>query len=303
MTLEEFGSACDAYCKQKHDQSKCLNCGHLIYATKIVQHETVCSLSTLFREAFSGEKYTSGLAKMHLLRMPLAYMRVGESMSGTSRFLVTKAVPGANYQNIKDIFCKSISDVNLSSSTITEQEIKGLLKLAESDREQECIRVAFHKALGLSQSGSRKHFGFEEMTKRSAQVDDCVKESLEIRQACDDLVEIQLQALSASATNSNSDEDQDVDEVPDSSTRVVISDIEQLALVAILKKSKCNWFDFHERVKDYSVVTADEPLEFDAHLKVFYGNLSSFLSPTEMKQVDLSRKPFEVDNNFYGNSK
>ena len=60
-----------------------------------------------------------------------------------------------------------------------------------------------------------------------------------------------------------------MDEVPASSTRVVVSDDEQLSLVAVLKKSKCNWFEFCERIKDQSIVTLSDPLEL-AHEHDFY---------------------------------
>ena len=158
---------------------------------------------------------------MEPLLDPPLLRTVGESLLGvTSQLLIIESVPGANYQNVKEIFSKSISNIKPSLPTLTKKEVKGLLELAESDHERECIRVAIHKASGLSQSGSRQHFGFEQMTKRAAKVDDCIKESLEIRRACHQLAEIQVQALSIT---SNSDEDQDVDEVPASSTRVVVS--------------------------------------------------------------------------------
>ena len=76
MTLDEFCFACDACCKQKHNQSRCLNCSRMMYAARIFQEEAVCSLSALFREAFRGVKYTSESAKQRLLRMPLACIRV-----------------------------------------------------------------------------------------------------------------------------------------------------------------------------------------------------------------------------------
>ena len=196
MTLDEFWFACDACCKQRHNQSKCLNCSRMMYAAKIVQEAAVCSLSALFREAFRGVKYTSESAKQRFLRMPVACVRVGESLSGTSQLLIMESVPGDNYQKVKENFSKSISDIKPSLPTLTKQEVKGLLELAESDRERECIRGTIHKAPGLSQSGSRKHFGFEQMTKRAAKADDCIKESLEIRRACHQLAEIQVQALS-----------------------------------------------------------------------------------------------------------
>ena len=50
---------------------------------------------------------------------------------------------------------------------------------------------------------------------------------------------------------------------------MVVSDDEQLSLVAVLKESKCNWFEFCERIKDQSIVTLSDPLEFDVCLNVF----------------------------------
>lgn len=76
---------------------------HGMYAAKIVQEEAVSSLSTLFREAFPSVKFTCtcNSARMHLLRMPLAYIRVGEPLSGLSQLLAMESVPEINYRKVK----------------------------------------------------------------------------------------------------------------------------------------------------------------------------------------------------------
>ena len=43
MTLAEFCHACKAYCLERHNQSTCQECAHMIIAAGIVQRETICS--------------------------------------------------------------------------------------------------------------------------------------------------------------------------------------------------------------------------------------------------------------------
>ena len=87
MTLAEFCHACKAYCLERHNQNTCQECAHMIIAAGIVQRETICLLSSLFRQAFPNVTYRSHEAKKRLLKIPLACIRVGKPSDGTSQLV------------------------------------------------------------------------------------------------------------------------------------------------------------------------------------------------------------------------
>ena len=77
-------------------------------------------------------------------------------------------------------------------------KIKALLGLATSDRERELIRCSVFKASGLTQTGARKHFGFEGMDTRAERVEKSIEAAPSIREAIDKLALLQDKALLAS---------------------------------------------------------------------------------------------------------
>lgn len=183
MTLAEFCRACKAHCLERQNQSTCQECAHMIIAAGIVQRETICSLPSLpslFRQAFPNVTYSSHAAKKRLLKMPLACIRVSKPSDGTSQLVVMEFVKGADYVKIQQILTTQLKKSPSLTSTLTKQDVKQLLNLAQSNREKECLRYAIFKASGLISLAARKQLGFERMAERSAEVERCIKEAEEI---------------------------------------------------------------------------------------------------------------------------
>lgn len=180
MALAEFCRACKAHCLERYNQSTCQECAHMIIAAGIVQRETICSLPSLFRQAFPNVTYSSHAAKKRLFKMPLACIRVGKPSDGTSQLVVMEFVKGADYVKIQQMLTTQLKKSPSLTSTLTKQDVKQLLNLAQSNREKECLRYAIFKASGLISLTARKQLGFERMAERSAEVERCIKEAEEI---------------------------------------------------------------------------------------------------------------------------
>ena len=177
MTLAEFCHACKAYCLERHNQNTCQECAHMIIAAGIVQRETICLLSSLFRQAFPNVTYRSHEAKKRLLKMPLVCIRVGKPLDGTSQLVVMELVKGADYVKIQQMLTTQLKKSPSLTSTLNKQDVKQLLNLAQSNCEKECLRYAIFKASGMTSSAARKQLGFERMAERSAEVERCIKRS------------------------------------------------------------------------------------------------------------------------------
>ena len=127
-------------------------------------------------------------------------------------------VEGVDYVNFAH-FAEALFTANKPSQSpcINKSEIKGLLGLAQSDRERELIRYSLFKASGLTSSGVRRHFGFEKMSERARSVRDCIETARSIREAIDKLSMIQDRAILAAMgingdeTESDSDSSSDDD--------------------------------------------------------------------------------------------
>ena len=298
LTLEEFCKACKAHCLERHDQTKCKKCTHMIAAAEVVERERICTLSSLFKEAFPGVSYTSDSARKCLLQIPLVCIRVGEPSDGTSQLLVFESTKGADYQKIRQILSANIKSSSLSS-TLTKKDVKQLLGLAQSDRERECLRYAIFKSSGLTPSGARRKFGFERMAERSAEVERCIKETEEIRRSCEELASVRLKALKTSTDSSSEDESEG--ELP-TSTCLELSADKLRSFAIVLKDSQFNWFEFYQRLESEDLAGNSEE-ELSTHLEAFYQQLSSVLSESEIHEVDLSRDAFKADDMLYGYSR
>lgn len=79
-----------------------------------------------------------------------------------------------------------------------------MLNLAQSDREKECIRYAVFKISNLTPPGAKKMYGFENMGKRSANVEECIQQALDITKSFKELVSVRL--IAAVGVESSEDE-------------------------------------------------------------------------------------------------
>ena len=109
--------------------------------------------------------------------MPIAALRLGEPSSGFAEVQLMEYIPGIDYLNIHHFLrgCPTIRGG--CTPSMTKEELKHLLGLAQSDKERECIRTS-----GLSATQARKQFGFENMSERCERVEGALKEVHGIRE-------------------------------------------------------------------------------------------------------------------------
>lgn len=81
-----------------------------------------------------------------------------------------------NYQQFLCLLNSFHLEKSTKKLTMTKQQLKGLLSIAQSDREREMIRCTAVLASGLSASGARKHFGLDSFQRQSQRVEDVIEE-------------------------------------------------------------------------------------------------------------------------------
>ena len=72
-----------------------------------------------------------------------------------------------------------------------------LLRLAQSDRERECIKYAVCKTSGISATGARRLYGFENMDEHSSRVEQAIAEVQQIYEVIEDIASIRDKAALA----------------------------------------------------------------------------------------------------------
>lgn len=256
-------------------------------------------LSQAFKLAFPHQVYKTDTARQRFLQMPVACIRVGTPESGKVAWFLVEYVEGVDYVNFAH-FAEALFTANKPSQSpcINKSEIKGLLGLAQSDRERELIRYSLFKASGLTSSGVRRHFGFEKMSERARSVRDCIETARSIREAIDKLSTIQDRAILAAMginvdeTESDSDSSSDDDVLsqpltplgptpplpdPAQSTARPLSppDLPNFYMLReVLERGQYNWFEIVEYLESYVSDTADASILQD-HLEDFYRHVLS----------------------------
>ena len=136
LSLEEYCLANKEYCSLRHIDTMC-DCSGMIAAAEKILKEGICSLSSVYRTAFPNLTYQPTQAKRKLLQMPIAAVRLGEPSSGRAEVQLLHFLTGCPR---KQGGC---------TPSMSKQELKHLLSLAQSDKERECIRYAVYKASGI----------------------------------------------------------------------------------------------------------------------------------------------------------
>ena len=136
--------------------------------------------------------------------MPVTCIRVDGSEKGWFVFEFTE---DTNYQQFACFINKLVCNESEAHQLVQKSDIKSILSLAQSDRERNLLRYSLFRASGTSFTAAKKKFGFEDMPSIVMSVEDAMKESSNIREAVEDVVHIQNQALLASlGVKSSSDE-------------------------------------------------------------------------------------------------
>ena len=135
LTLSEYNLALPTYCNTKHS-TNCKGCTGLQAIVSAVLKEGYIRLSDAFRMAFPGIIYHSHSAKSRILQLPLAALRLGNPDSGNSEVYLIEHSPGNNYHHILDLMTSLLSKTKAGPKlAISKEELKDMLRLAGSDRE------------------------------------------------------------------------------------------------------------------------------------------------------------------------
>ena len=303
MTLSEYTVALPKFCEVRH-HAGCTTCPSLLKAAQMVLTDGVVSLADAFKSAFPGVTYKSSTAKRMLLQMPLVAVRMGDIACGTSRVHLIEYLPGVNYTQLRSILNQLHSRGKSSSKPVmTRADMKNLLQLAQSNRERGLLRYAVCKASGLSATAARRHFGFEGMKAHTAKVNECIEEAQAIREAVEQLAEVQEEATLASlgivkdteSSSSSSSEPLDSEVSMDESTKegaCSFKGLEKSMILNLLHESCYNWFEFVEQLENNHTVCNSELME-----KIFCEVLP-VLSESQQALVEQSYRSFCYDRDF-----
>ena len=94
----------------------------------MIQKERVCSLSAVFKAAFPGVIYKSESTKRHLLRMPLACIRMGEPSAGNSELFVMESVVGADCEKIHHLWNANLKSRVYSINRFDQERDQAIVK-------------------------------------------------------------------------------------------------------------------------------------------------------------------------------
>ena len=151
-------------------------------------------------------KYTAEKARRRLLRMPLVSICIGDSTKGMSFTVIMEHCHGVDYSKMSLVINGMRSFKTSKNPRMLEKDcVKILLRLAQSDRERECIKYAVCKTSGISATGARCLYGFENMDEGSSRVEQAIAEVQQIYEVVEDIASIRdkvaLATLGVSASS------------------------------------------------------------------------------------------------------
>ena len=170
--------------------------------------------------------YNTHNAKRRLLQLPVVALRICEASSGTAEVNLMEVVRGVDYVKFQRVLVTQASREASSSPALTKNGLRQLLSVAQSDSERELVRYTAFRASGLSATGARRHYGLDNMTERSARVEQCIQEAECIHESIKELAQVQVQGFevswtiwpdsdsSESGTDNDDQDENDVVEIP-----------------------------------------------------------------------------------------
>lgn len=256
LSLQEYITARSLICKAEH--SACTECSSMLQIATNITANGHCRLSDSFKKAFPSVTYKTELARRKVLQMPLVCIRLKEP-NGHLIWYLFEYIEGTDYHHFSNfvqtvVAVKSSFEVNKPS--IQKEEVKGLLQLAQSDKERELIRYAIYKSSGISSTAARRIFGFENMVSREKSVQQAIDDLRAIHEAIDDLTTLQNKAvleslgvadMGSSSSSSESDEN-DADHTKEE-TSLRLDFLIDLPLVDIANQAMWNFFEIASNIE------------------------------------------------------
>lgn len=274
----------------------------MIKAAEIIQEVGICTLSSVFKTVFPEVTYHTPYAKRRLLQMPVVAIRIQEPSSGRAEIHIMELISGVDYLKLGHFLNACANKKSTPTPSMSKAELKELLHLAQSDKERQLVRYTAFRASGLTKTGARKHFGFENLPER---VEESLKEVASIRECIDSLSKVQEDALlqsmginpggESSEECSDSDEDQNSESDNPSADLLTLPTDEEL--LQFLKQSRYNWFELVDHVVERSDNCQEATIT--QLEKVFPRVMALDLSNGEKCLIEQSHQAFNMD---YSNS-
>ena len=170
-----------------------------------------------------------------------------------------------------------------ASPSIGKSELYAILTLAQSDQECQLIRYSVFKASGMTYTGARKHFGFQNIKTTERRVLNAIEEAGGICEAIFDLCHI---ADSALLLSMGIEVPHDTESESDSSAEVDTTDLPcEEELLKILEATKYNWFEVLQHVESNSSACITENPHIIAFLGKMFNSIMSNVSDPESKRL------------------
>lgn len=89
----------------------------------------------------------------------------------------------------------SVCKKTQNNPNMDKKSVQMLLKMAQTNHERECLRYAIYKSSGMSETGIRRVYGFENMNERSSRIEKTISQAEDIRETVDEIATMQDRAL------------------------------------------------------------------------------------------------------------
>ena len=193
LSLTDYVKARSMFCKENHSQSLlCCVCEPMLKVAKLCTNNGHCKLSEAFKSAFPFLTYSPDVARRKFLQMPLACVRLSVDRKQLAWYLFEYR-KGYDYEQLTN-FVQTIRPQN-PICMLDKSCVKGILSLAQTDRERELLRYSIFKASGLTSTAARKILGFEKMAERSSTVEEAISEVHSIHETIEELAAIKNKAF------------------------------------------------------------------------------------------------------------
>ena len=207
MTLAEYVHTRTLVCERCH-KKPCHGCYRILKVAKEVTSKGFVKLRDAFELCSPGVKYSSFQARRMLLQMPLAVFGVGTLKEETfCLYLVEKCKPPNLF-----IMQTLITEATLHKSStqkMTQDEMKKLLALAESESERKRLKYAVVKSAGMSNTKAKRVYGVSGVSDTKQKVEQAMEDACAIREAIENIAKVKDKAvLQSIGVRDDSDSDE-----------------------------------------------------------------------------------------------
>ena len=173
LTLQQYYFALQKHCQVNHTD-KCDKCSIFLLATSEILTKTFVSLAVLWRKAKFSLKYDCEKAQRWILRMPVAVLRINESVA--TRLYVTEKL---NDSFAYDVIIKQIKAVSHDHSAtvpcLKKKEFEELLSIIADETERERMKHAVAKVHNSSRRVAANFYGISRCSKRATKVAEAIR--------------------------------------------------------------------------------------------------------------------------------